>query len=97
MEGYVRPNNLFQWFKEGVGIITTNSVGKYTINYSSFPSPNAQTGDTSQATVSILTVSDIQFQDTGNYTCGVIGTQQVAQVVIEVEFGKIIFLHNKCV
>ena len=92
MESYVRPNNLFQWSRENASILPTTLAGKYSTFYNSFPSPNSLAGNSSRATLSILTISNIQFEDGGNYSCGVIGTQQVALVEVVTEFGELVFV-----
>ena len=89
MESYVRPNEDFQWSKDSIGIIPTNGEGNYAILHSSFSSPDAQGENGSFATVSVLAISDVQLEHGGNYTCGIIGTQQVAHAEIVINFGKL--------
>ncbi len=84
----MRPNQFLQWSREDGVRIPLNSE-KYSIVYQNFPSPNARNGNESQAALSTLIISDVQFEDGGNYTCSINGTSQKAQAQIIIEFGKI--------
>jgi len=81
---YIRPDEDLQWFNGSMMI--SSGTNRRTISYHNGTADAAQNGGNAiiPGRVSVLTISNPQQSDSGTYSCRILGTEQSADIQLNV-------------